>query len=98
MNLVVLGIFSFNVYGIQGAIFQSISHGFVASALFLCIGVVYERYKTRIVKYYGGLVLTMPLYIVICCLYLGLRPPPQSPARPPENETLAYPAMIKILI
>jgi proton-translocating NADH-quinone oxidoreductase chain M len=65
MNLVVLGIFSFNVYGIQGAIFQSISHGFVASALFLCIGVVYERYKTRIVKYYGGLVLTMPLYIVI---------------------------------
>ena len=55
MNLVMLGIFSFNVIGIEGAIFQSLSHGFVASALFIIIGVVYERYHTRIVKYYGCL-------------------------------------------
>ena len=65
MNLVILGIFSFNVIGLEGAILQSLSHGFVASALFLIIGVVYDRYKTRIVQYYGGLVITMPLYITI---------------------------------
>lgn len=65
MNLVILGIFSFNNIGIEGAIVQSLSHGFVASALFLIIGVVYERYRTRIVFYYGGLATIMPLYITI---------------------------------
>ena len=65
MNLVMLGIFSFNVIGIEGAILQSLSHGFVASALFLIIGVVYDRHHTRIVKYYGGLVHVMPIYIFI---------------------------------
>jgi len=65
MNLVVVGLFSFNVIGLEGAILQSISHGFVASALFLIIGVVYERYHTRMVKYYGGLVHVMPLYSLI---------------------------------
>jgi proton-translocating NADH-quinone oxidoreductase chain M len=65
MNLVMIGIFSFNTVGIEGAIFQSLSHGFVASALFLIIGVVYERYHTRIVKYYSGLAPVMPLYVSI---------------------------------
>merc|ERR1712194_582872 len=65
MNLVMLGIFSFNSIGIEGALFQSLSHGFVASALFIIIGVVYERYHARIVKYYGGLAVVMPLYIMI---------------------------------
>jgi NADH-quinone oxidoreductase subunit M len=65
MNVVMLGIFSFNNIGIEGALLQSLSHGFVASALFIVIGVVYERYQTRLVKYYGGLVHTMPLYISI---------------------------------
>ena len=65
MNLVMLGLFSFNVIGLEGAILQSLSHGFVASALFLIIGVVYDRHHTRMVKYYGGLVHTMPLYITI---------------------------------
>jgi NADH:ubiquinone oxidoreductase subunit 4 (subunit M) len=65
MNLVMLGIFSFNTIGIEGAIFQSLSHGFVASALFLIIGVVYDRYRTRIVKYYGGLASIMPIYVFI---------------------------------
>jgi proton-translocating NADH-quinone oxidoreductase chain M len=65
MNLVVLGIFSFNTIGLEGAIFQSLSHGFVASGLFLVIGVVYERYRTRIVQYYGGLAIVMPVYIGI---------------------------------
>ena len=65
MNVVMLGIFSFNKIGIEGALLQSLSHGFVASALFVIIGVVYERYRTRLVKYYGGLVHTMPLYIFV---------------------------------
>jgi proton-translocating NADH-quinone oxidoreductase chain M len=65
MNLTILGIFSFNIIGIEGAIFQSLSHGFVASALFLIIGIVYERYHTRIIKYYSGLVVIMPIYISI---------------------------------
>jgi len=65
MNLVMVGLFSFNVIGLEGAILQSLSHGFVASALFLLIGVVYERHHTRMVQYYGGLVHTMPLYIFI---------------------------------
>lgn len=65
MNLVILGIFSFTNIGIEGAILQSLSHGFVASALFLVIGVVYDRYKTRLVQYYGGLASVMPLYIFI---------------------------------
>ena len=65
MNLVMLGIFSFNNIGIEGAIFQSLSHGFVASALFLVIGVVYDRYRTRLVQYYGGLASTMPIYVFI---------------------------------
>jgi len=65
MNLVMVGLFSFNTIGLEGAILQSLSHGFVASALFLIIGVVYERHHTRMVKYYGGLVHTMPIYVLI---------------------------------
>lgn len=65
MNLVILGIFSFNTIGLEGAILQSLSHGFVASALFLIIGVVYDRYKTRLVQYYGGLASVMPIYIFV---------------------------------
>lgn len=65
MNLVMLGIFSFNSVGIEGAIFQSLSHGFVASALFLLIGVVYDRYRTRLVQYYGGLAAVMPIFVLI---------------------------------
>lgn len=65
MNLVIIGIFSFNIIGIEGAIFQSLSHGFVASALFLVIGIVYDRYHTRIVKYYSGLASVMPIYIFV---------------------------------
>ncbi len=65
MNLVMVGLFSFNAIGLEGAILQSLSHGFVASALFIIIGVVYERHHTRMVKYYGGLVHVMPLYTFI---------------------------------
>jgi proton-translocating NADH-quinone oxidoreductase chain M len=62
MNLVTLGIFSFNVIGIEGSILQSISHGFVSGAMFFLIGILYDRYHSRALYYYGGLVHLMPLY------------------------------------
>ena len=62
MNLVVLGIFSFNIIGLDGSILQSISHGFVSSAMFLLIGILYDRYHSRQLYYYGGLVHFMPLF------------------------------------
>jgi len=65
MNIVMIGIYSFNVIGLEGSIIQSISHGFVSSALFLIIGVVYDRFHTRLVKYYSGLVHIMPIYAII---------------------------------
>lgn len=63
MNLVTLGIFSMNIIGIEGSIIQSLSHGFVAGGLFLLIGILYDRYHTRHLFYYGGLVHFMPLYV-----------------------------------
>jgi NADH-quinone oxidoreductase subunit M len=62
MNLITLGIFCFNLFGLEGALLQSISHGFVAGALFLLIGIVYRRYGTRSIYYYGGLVQIMPIF------------------------------------
>lgn len=69
MNLVTLGIFSFNSIGIQGAIVQSISHGFVAGGLFFLIGIIYSRYHTRLLHYYGGLVHCMPLYSILFVIF-----------------------------
>lgn len=62
MGFVTLGLFSLNAQGIEGAILLMLSHGFVASALFLCIGILYDRTHTRLIRYYGGLVQTMPLF------------------------------------
>jgi NADH-quinone oxidoreductase subunit M len=64
MNLVVLGIFSGNIVGVQGSIFLMIAHGIVSAALFFLIGVIYDKYHTRLLQYYGGLVQTMPLFSV----------------------------------
>ena len=69
MNLVTLGIFSFNIVGLEGAIVQSISHGFVASAMFLLIGILYDRYHSRLLYYYGGLVHMMPIYSVMFLIF-----------------------------
>ena len=69
MNLVVIGLFSYNVIGLEGSMLQSLSHGFVASALFLIIGVIYDRHHTRMVKYYGGLVHTMPIFSIIFLIF-----------------------------
>lgn len=65
MNLVIIGLFTGTVIGIEAAILQSLSHGFVSSALFLVIGVLYDRWHSRVIKYYSGLVHTMPLFISI---------------------------------
>ncbi|MFN4141659.1 NADH-quinone oxidoreductase subunit M [Aestuariivirga sp.] len=62
MGFVTMGIFSLNRQGIDGAMFQMISHGLVSGALFLCVGVVYDRMHTREIAAYGGLVGRMPLY------------------------------------
>jgi len=62
MGFVTMGIFSFTVQGLDGAIFQMLSHGLVSAALFLCVGVVYDRMHTREIAAYGGLVNRMPLY------------------------------------
>lgn len=62
MNLVTIGIFSFNVVGIEGSILQSISHGFVSGAMFLLVGILYDRYHSRLLYYYGGLIHMMPVY------------------------------------
>lgn len=69
MNLVTIGIFSFNIIGIEGAILQSISHGFVSGGLFLLVGVLYDRYHTRFLYYYGGLAHMMPLYAIFFLIF-----------------------------
>ena len=67
MNLVTIGMFSLNLQGIEGSILLMVSHGLVSSALFLCVGALYDRHKTRLIKYYGGLASTMPIF---CILFL----------------------------
>jgi len=65
MGLVTLGLFTANIQGIEGSILIMISHGFVSSALFLCVGVLYDRFHTRIIKYYNGLAEGMPLFAIL---------------------------------
>ena len=67
MGFVLLGLFSLNIYGFLGSLFIMFSHGIVASALFFLVGVIYDRYKTRNILDYGGLVSIMPNYII--CLF-----------------------------
>jgi NADH-quinone oxidoreductase subunit M len=69
MGYVTLGIFTANVYGIQGGIYQMLSHGLVSGALFLCVGVIYDRMHTREIAAYGGLVNRMPKYAVVFMVF-----------------------------
>ena len=69
MGFVTMGIFAANAQGIQGGIFQMLSHGLVSGALFLCVGVIYDRIHTREIAAYGGLVNRMPLYALIFLLF-----------------------------
>jgi NADH-quinone oxidoreductase subunit M len=65
MGLVTIGIYVMNMQGVQGSIFQMLSHGIVSAALFLCVGVVYDRQHTREIEAYGGLVHRMPRYAFV---------------------------------
>jgi proton-translocating NADH-quinone oxidoreductase chain M len=69
MNLVTLGIFSFNIIGLEGSILQSISHGFVSGAMFFLVGILYNRYHSRLLYYYGGLVHMMPVYSILLLIF-----------------------------
>lgn len=70
MGFVTLGIFAFNTQGIEGAIMVMLAHGFVASALFLCVGVIYDRLHTREISRYGGLVNNMPNYALVFLFFV----------------------------
>ena len=69
MGFVTLGIFTLTQQGIEGSIFQMISHGFVSAALFLSVGVVYDRHHTRLISKYGGLVSIMPKYAIVFMVF-----------------------------
>ncbi|MCP8895577.1 NADH-quinone oxidoreductase subunit M [Shinella daejeonensis] len=69
MGYVTMGIFAANVQGVQGALFQMLSHGIVSGALFLCVGVIYDRLHTREIAAYGGLVSNMPKYAVALMVF-----------------------------
>jgi NADH-quinone oxidoreductase subunit M len=69
MGYVTMGIFAMNAQGIQGSLFQMLSHGLVSGALFLCVGVIYDRMHTREIAAYGGLVNNMPKYAVVFLIF-----------------------------
>jgi len=69
MGFVTMGIFTFSQQGIDGAIFQMLSHGLISSALFLCVGVIYDRLHTREIAAYGGIVERMPIYAAIFMVF-----------------------------
>jgi len=70
MGFITLGLFTFTKQGIEGALFQMISHGLVSAALFLCIGIIYDRLHTRDIARYGGLVNNMPVYVTLFMVFM----------------------------
>jgi NADH-quinone oxidoreductase subunit M len=70
MGLVTIGIFVVNSQGLEGAMVQMISHGVVSGALFLCVGVIYDRMHTRDINFYGGLVNRMPIYATVFMIFM----------------------------
>jgi len=69
MAIVTVGLFAFNVQGLEGAMIVMLSHGLVSGALFLCVGVIYDRLHTREISRYGGLAINMPAYSVLFLLF-----------------------------
>ena len=69
MGFVTMGIFTFNQQGIDGAIFQMLSHGIISAALFLCVGIIYDRMHTREIAAYGGLADRMPIYATVLMVF-----------------------------
>ena len=70
MGFVTIGLFTLNIQGVEGSIFLMLSHGLVSSALFLSIGVLYDRYKTRVIKYYGGFIQIMPIFTLFLSFFV----------------------------
>jgi NADH-quinone oxidoreductase subunit M len=70
MGFVTLGIFTFTKQGIEGSIFQMLSHGLISAALFLCVGVVYDRMHSRLISSYGGLVNILPKYSLVFAIFM----------------------------
>ncbi|PHS78170.1 MAG: NADH-quinone oxidoreductase subunit M, partial [Rhodospirillaceae bacterium] len=70
MGFVTAGTFTMTVHGVEGAIYQMLSHGVVSAALFLCVGVIYDRMHTREISAYGGLVHKMPAYALVFMLFM----------------------------
>ena len=69
MGFVTLGIFTFTQQGIEGSIYHMISHGLISAALFFCVGVLYDRMHTRLIKQYGGIVSIMPKYAIVFMIF-----------------------------
>lgn len=69
MGFVTLGLFSFSAQGIEGAVFQMLSHGLISAALFLCVGVLYERLRTREIGRFGGIVKSMPNFALVLMIF-----------------------------
>jgi len=69
MNIVLLGIMAGTIEGLQGAIFQMLSHGVVSGALFFCVGALYERYSVRSLKYFGGLTTFYPIFAIVFLIF-----------------------------
>jgi len=69
MNVILIGMFALNAQGLEGAMIQQLAHGLVSSALFLCVGVLYDRHHTRMVKYYGGVAHTMPIFVTVFMIF-----------------------------
>jgi proton-translocating NADH-quinone oxidoreductase chain M len=70
MNMIIIGLFSLTIEGIEGSLLQMLSHSIVSSALFLCIGILYDRYHSRYLSYYSGLAHTMPIYSMFFLFYI----------------------------
>jgi len=70
MNYSLLGLFSKDIVGIAGSYIMIYSHALTSSALFLAIGILYDRYKTRLLFYYGGLVTYMPVFSILCFIFI----------------------------
>lgn len=70
MNISILGLFALNIYSIVGSIFLMVGHGIISAALFFLIGILYDRFKTRLVKYYSGIVQIMPLFAIFFFIFI----------------------------
>jgi len=70
MAVVTIGLFTFNLQAVEGAIFLMLAHGVVSGALFMCIGVIYDRHHTRVLKYYSGMLQVMPVFAGISLIFV----------------------------